>query len=186
MKVIFLDIDGVLNSWSTNYRITTQKLQLLNKIIENTDAKIVISSSWRVGSKDVEDFLRNNFKKDDFRLDSFNNVTNDECITNIFYNDNIIGLTDTSGPSRGDEIQRWLDTHDNIESYVILDDDSNMLDSQLENFVQTDTYFGITEREVQLAILILNGKLVPNKIKLNTELYYRYRLKLDNIKIDKL
>ena len=61
-----------------------------------------------------------------------------------------------------------------------------MLDSQLENFVQTDTYFGITEREVQLAILILNGKLVPNKIRLNTELYYRYRLKLDNIKIDKL
>lgn len=182
MKVIFLDIDGVLNSWSTNYKITIQKLQLLNKIIENTDAKIVISSSWRVGSKDVNDFLDKNFsKKRTFRLDN----PNQELIDNIFYK-NTIALTDTFGPNRGYEIERWLDSHDNIESYVILDDDSDMLDSQLENFVQTDTYFGITEREVQLAILILNGKLVPNKIKLNTELYYRYRLKLDNIKIDKL
>ena len=131
MRVIFLDIDGVLNSWESFYKITTEKLQLLNDLIEQTDAKIVISSSWRVGSKDVKDFLDKNFSKRTFRLDNFKDATNQECISNIFYNDNIIDLTDTFGPSRGDEIKRWLDNHsDDIESYVILDDDTDMLDEQ--------------------------------------------------------
>ena len=181
MRIIFLDIDGVLNSWSAGYKITTKKLQLLNNLIEQTGAKIVISSSWRIGSKDVKEFLEKNFKKDDFRLDNFKDATNRECIENIFYNDNIIGLTDTFGPSRGDEIKRWLDNHiDDVESYVILDDDSDMLDEQLEHLVQTDTYFGLTDREVHLATLILTNQFVPNKIRLNHELYYRYRKQLDS------
>ena len=181
MRIIFLDIDGVLNSWVTGYKITTKKLQLLNSILEATCAKIVISSSWRVGSKDVKEFLEKNFKKDDFRLDNFNDATNRECIENIFYNDKIIDLTDTFGPSRGDEIKRWLDNHiDDVESYVILDDDTDMLDEQLEHLVQTDTYFGLTDREVHLATLILTKQFVPNKIRLNHELYYRYRKYLDN------
>lgn len=185
MRIIFLDIDGVLNSWSTGYKITTKKLQLLNSILEDTGAKIVISSSWRIGSKDVKEFLDKNFSKRTFRLDNFKDATNRECIENIFYNDKIIDLTDTFGPSRGDEIKRWLDNHsDDVESYVILDDDSDMLDEQLEHLVQTDTYFGLTDREVHLATLILTKQFVPNKIRLNHELYYRYRKYLDCEKLD--
>lgn len=176
MKVIFLDIDGVLNSWATGYKITTEKLQLLNDLIEQTGAKIVISSSWRIGSKDVNDFLDKNFSKRTFRLDN----PNQELIDNIFYK-NTIDLTDTFGPSRGDEIQRWLNSHEDIESYVILDDDLDMLDEQLYNFVQTDTYFGLTDREIHLTCLILKNKCIPNKIRLNDELYYRYRKKLEDL-----
>jgi hypothetical protein len=177
MRIIFLDIDGVLNSWASFYKITTEKLQLLNDLIEQTGAKIVISSSWRIGSKDVTDFLDKNFSNNrSFRLDN----PNQELIDNIFYK-NTIGLTDTFGPNRGDEIKRWLDNHsDDIESYVILDDDTDMLDEQLEHLVQTDTYYGITNREVHLATLILCNQFVPNKIRLNNELYYRYRKNLDN------
>lgn len=185
MRIIFLDIDGVLNSWASFYKITTEKLQLLNSLIEQTGAKIVISSSWRIGSEDVKDFIEKNFKKSNFRLDNFKDVTNHECIENIFYNDNIIGLTDTFGPSRGDEIKRWLDNHsDDVESYVIFDDDTDMLDEQLEHLVQTDTYYGITDREIHLATLILTNQFVPNKIRLNRELYYRYRKQLDREKLD--
>ena len=44
---------------------------------------------------------------------------------------------------RGDEIQYWLDHHKNeYNTYVILDDDSDMLPSQLNNFVQTDPMNG--------------------------------------------
>lgn len=181
MRIIFLDIDGVLNSWASFYRITTEKLQLLNDLIEQTGAKIVISSSWRIGSKDVNDFIDKNFDNRKFRLDNFKDVLNKELIDNIFYNNNIIGLTDTFGPTRGDEIKRWLDNHvDEVESYVIFDDDTDMLDEQLEHLVQTDTYYGITNREVHLASLILCNQFVPNKIRLNNELYYRYRKELDN------
>lgn len=178
MKIIFLDIDGVLNSWATLYKITTEKLQLLNNLIELTGAKIVISSSWRIGSEDVNDFLDKNFSnKYTSRLDN----PNQKLIDNIFYK-NTIGLTDTFGPSRGDEIKRWLDNHsDDVESYVIFDDDTDMLDEQLEHLVQTDTYYGLTDREVHLACLILKNKCIPNKIRLNNELYYKYRKKLEGL-----
>lgn len=176
MKIIFLDIDGVLNSWATGYNISKEKLLLLNELIEKTDAKIVISSSWRCGSQDVKDFLNNNFAKN--RISSVNEPYQD-LIDNIFY-ENTIGLTDTFGPNRGSEIQRWLDSHEDIESYVIIDDDIDMLDEQLYNFVQTDTYFGLTDREIHLAYLILKNKCIPNKIRLNNELYYRYRKQIDN------
>lgn len=180
MRIIFLDIDGVLNSWASFYKITTKKLQLLNDLIEQTGAKIVISSSWRIGSNNVKEFLDKNFSKSIFRLDTFKDITNQECISNIFYN-NTIDLIDTFGPSRGDEIKRWLDNHsDDVESYVILDDDTDVLDEQLEHLVQTDTYFGLTDREIHLATLILTKQFVPNKIRLNNELYYRYRKYLDD------
>jgi len=70
---------------------------------------------------------------------------------------------------RGHEIKYWLDnTNDNIESYVILDDDDDMLDSQLNNFVKTsdnidhidciDIGYGLTKLCAKKAIQILNEK----------------------------
>ena len=52
-KYIFLDIDGVLNSehtWDQQSAstISDQYLENLRKIVEETDAKLVLSSSWRV------------------------------------------------------------------------------------------------------------------------------------------
>ena len=64
MKVIFLDIDGVLNSSIDFFElrkfghpvneikgskvINRGHLALLQQIIEDTDAKIVLSSTWRM------------------------------------------------------------------------------------------------------------------------------------------
>ena len=58
----------------------------------------------------------------------------------------ILDVTDDDGRLRGEEIQRWLDAHPGIEQYVIVDDDSDMLDSQKEHFVNTDPEHGLTER----------------------------------------
>ena len=52
MKVIFLDVDGVLNSAQDGYSIrlkTDSHLKLLQYIVKETGAKIVLSSSWRIG-----------------------------------------------------------------------------------------------------------------------------------------
>ena len=68
---------------------------------------------------------------------------------------------------RGEEIKQYLEEHTDIKSYVILDDDSDMLDEQLFNFVQTDGFEGITIREVKLCKSILNGERVINPIRLN-------------------
>ena len=55
MKVIFLDIDGVLNSraydrkrnWNEQSDIDETRLTLVKEIVDATEAKIVLSSTWR-------------------------------------------------------------------------------------------------------------------------------------------
>ena len=55
MKILFLDIDGVLNSraydrkrnWSELTNIDETRLPLVKKIIDKTGAKIVLISTWR-------------------------------------------------------------------------------------------------------------------------------------------
>ena len=53
MKIIFLDVDGVLNSVNTKERlhgligIEEAKVKLLKEIVDATDAKIVLTSTWK-------------------------------------------------------------------------------------------------------------------------------------------
>ena len=54
---------------------------------------------------------------------------------------------------------RYLDEHPEVESYVILGDDADMLLPQKEHFVQTDAVEGITEEDAERAIRILNGEV---------------------------
>lgn len=183
MKVIFLDFDGVISTYEKCWRLDENKLRLIKEIIDNTKAKIVVSSSWKVGFHDVDSFA-----------DSlYNRSRNKEIITsNIFewFANNIYDITDNNGSLRGDEIQRWIDNHEeDINSYVILDDDDDFNDDQLFHFIQTDTYEGITEREVKLSIKLLNKEKIPNPIRLNLELITRWRNKckgLDGNHIDEL
>lgn len=57
----------------------------------------------------------------------------------------------------GSEIQEWLDKQTEPYRYVILDDDSDMLDWQLPYFIQTDWLkWGLSDEDVEQAIHILN------------------------------
>ncbi len=183
MKIIFLDFDGVISTYEKRWRFDMKKLYLLKEIVDKTDAKIVVTSSWKRGFTEVDNFIKSFYNKP--RNKDLKNVTIFDWFANSIYD-----ITDNNGSWRGDEIQRWIDKHnEEIESYVILDDDSDFHDNQLFNFVQTDTYEGITSREVKLCIKILNSELIPNILRLNLELITRWRNKckgLDDKNIDTL
>ena len=175
MKILFLDFDGVITTYESGWRIDLKKLELLDNIIKSTDAKIVVSSSWTVGKDNVDDFK-------DYLCSTWRVKTIGE--NDIFKNfvRQIYDITDKKGAWRGDEIQRWLDKHeDDVDTYAILDDDSDFHDNQLFHFVQTDTYEGLTAREVKLCTYILNNNKVPNPIRLNLELTTRWRNKCHEI-----
>jgi len=132
MKLIFLDIDGVLNHWGDNksiwkqdYPIHPDNLANLLSLIDLTSAKIVLSSSWRFNSKAIQ-HLKTLFP--------------------------ILSLTPQEGRNRGTQIDTWLTTNDllDIESFVILDDDSDMLDYQLPFFVQTNIHAGGLTKDHEL------------------------------------
>lgn len=151
MKVIFLDIDGVINVkyyGHDNYGSYFNHLQVnnLRYIIENTGAKIVISSSWKFSGLNVMKSMWEDRKLPGEVID----ITPFEAdLINTgkfqFYDE----------VSRGDEIQWWIDTY-KPENYVIIDDVEDFLEGQLNNFVKTKENVGLTKQLAEEAIKILN------------------------------
>lgn len=155
-KIIFLDFDGVVTTVKSHWRFDEEKMALLGTILDATDAKIVITSSWRRFSlEDTIDFITTR-------------ETERGCVPFAFP-ERVIGVTHRMyafcypnmdrhyGVVRGEEIRRWQDENDASECpYVILDDDSDMLLWQKDNFVQTDSELGLSEDDCEKAIWILN------------------------------
>ena len=126
MKILFLDIDGVVNCESTAQRhrgaigIDPYMALLVARIVERTGAKVVLSSTWRLWA------------------DARDEVRSQVC-------DFIDSTSSIAGASRGEEIQDWIDLHPEITKYAILDDDTAILDNQKENWFRTYWHKGITK-----------------------------------------
>lgn len=175
MKILFLDIDGVLNSqqwtrkvWVRDGRqmvwlepldqcpICTSNLQLLMESCP--DLNIVISSSWR-------------------RMHSFSELQDmlehygipRERVLGI----TPVGLYDEKGRScdRGVEIQMWLDKNTKVpegsvltpkyevEDFMIIDDDTDMAHLKETNFLQTDNDLGLTIKDVRKLVTRFKGDI---------------------------
>ena len=147
MNIIFLDIDGVLNCqvfYETRKKsesiiehpqdqICTKRIEWLNKLCEDVDAKVVISSTWRHSGLDYcKDVLKNAGATFDI-IDKTPDLRHEACL-------------------RGNEIYFWISRNKELlgcsasefESYAIIDDDSDMLYWQRNNLFLTDSYSGLT------------------------------------------
>ena len=160
MKIIFLDIDGVLNtplsciaSGNVMAYLCPTLTNSITKLCEETGSKVVISSTWRIyhtylTMHDV--LIPYGLSKYMVCPDSSDRMTLRE------YGENSMWRTEKGlGKTRGQEIQSWIDEHE-PENYVILDDDSDMLYSQHDHFVKIDGYVGITFKDWEKARNILD------------------------------
>ena len=153
MKIIFLDIDGVLNheryyverqtkiinkEWKIPHpygEIDPNCVKLLADLSKEYDIKTVVSSTWRLGRS----------------VEELNEILN-------YHHKGIMVIDKTmsshgDGWVRGNEILAWIDK--NIEGfkteytdYVILDDDSDMLLWQKDNFIKIDRFVGVTPQTI--------------------------------------
>ncbi len=154
MKVLFLDIDGVLNSkeydaerdFDNRQNIDKTRLVLVKELVDKTHAKIVLSSSWRI-----------HWDKDERKCDETGIELNE-----IFgeYGLKIFDKTPTLNRfDRADEIQAWLSAYgDRVESFVIIDDEVAWKMSDLrDHLVRTDYMIGrgLEIQHIQKAIEIL-------------------------------
>ena len=141
-KIVFLDFDGVLNSeqsvkqLGTRYRFARANVNALNEALKQTDARIVITSSWREGwtLKEIVVFLER-----------------DGVVPG-----RVVGKTRALGGKRGIEIDAWLCSAPyNVESFVIFDDKDDMAMHQ-NRLVQVNQQVGLIFSDAQRAIELLS------------------------------
>lgn len=156
MKVVFLDIDGVINTdriarYRKNHDIDEmvfdeEAMNNLQQIVTNTGSKIVISSTWRIHYNTTTPLwvaLVDNLEK--YGLEQF-----------------IVGITPVEDGNpfskpRRIEIKEWLDEHPEVDTFVILDDEWDM-GELTPHFVRCAGSIGISSANCEEAIAILNHK----------------------------
>jgi hypothetical protein len=163
-KVIFLDIDGVLNTQDWHSRKTNDNprdefgwafdpvaVENLGHIVKETGASIVISSSWKfLGMAKLKQMWKIR-KLPGILLDITPNTVSDEMLLNANLEEMELGVC------RGNEIKEWLSRHkEEVSNYVIIDDYDDLLLEQEDHTVLTDSLIGITEFDAMKAIRILN------------------------------
>lgn len=151
--IIFLDFDGVLNTEQHQAKLAVDRLPNkdawgplfdpravanLRKIIDATDAAIVISSSWRYIHQPGS--LRMMWEVRELP---------GEILDTTPYGAAYI--------SRGEDIECWLSQHGQHD-YVIIDDLDDFYPTQHDRYVETNPIVGISEADAKTAIEILKSK----------------------------
>lgn len=143
MKVIFLDFNGVLDTNIKMNEINYDNLQRLKRIVMETGAKIVISSS-----------IKNSY----YMTGVYSQMLQMVLYRLISEGFDIVGMTKYL-ENRELEIATYLMEHKDIENYCIIDDDYDM-ESMKEHMVKLPNQIengqmGLDEYHTEMAINIL-------------------------------
>jgi hypothetical protein len=159
--VLFLDIDGVLNSarWFSarggpdtpdgltreEHQIDPAAVAVLNRILDATGAKVVVSSTWRLLHTPAA--IHRILRRRGFAGKIIGRTPN-------------LSASAPYGEARGHEIEAWLTAHDRASStpspICIVDDDADM--AHLAPFlVKTSFQDGLTEAHVERCVALLGG-----------------------------
>lgn len=145
MKILFLDIDGVLNCDTTQERLGEEfgifrsfmgiDLQLLDRLkrwlIGQPEVEVVLSSTWRLKRRMAEEVRRQGIEY----IGTTRNLTN-----------------------RATEVDDWLAAHPQVTHYAILDDILQFSARQRPHFVKTSAKHGLREKDLRALEVILDLK----------------------------
>lgn len=149
MKVLFLDIDGVVavpgyaiseGLWIPNY----EHVQRVNEVVHRTGCKVVLSSSWRIthGLEGTHQAL----KRAGASFELFDATPNHASRIGVLY----------LAHRRGSEVSQWLERHPEVERVAIVDD-SEDFGPLVERLVRTRFSHGIQDGHVDRLVALLGG-----------------------------
>jgi hypothetical protein len=165
VKIIFLDIDEVMTGvraiiaygraghmpdkdlrskrrWREECCLDPLAVGILGRILKETGAKVVISSSWRLG----------------VRWQLFNKMFAAYDLPEV-----VVGRTAHIGLMRGVDILHWLEGMSDIEQYIIIDDSSDMLPEQKSRLVHVKGDVGLGYKDYKKAVELLGKLEVSNE-----------------------
>lgn len=141
MNIIFLDVDGVLNSAKELSEGPFSKISLsvLKRIVDETNAKIVVISSWRL-------------------LEFSRKILLSE-LEKYHLKESVIGMTPHLPSNREEEIMTYLKSNEfpNL-NFIILDDQVIEYQDLEEHVIKIDPYFGLNEEHLEICIHLLTLK----------------------------
>lgn len=136
MKLIFLDIDGVLNKKANQLPdvcvIEENPLSLISDLIRKSGAEVILTSSWRLATDEPwrEPLLCGGIS--------------------------VAGQTARlNGNNRRREIELYLESHAPVEAFVILDDQAGRWGKLKHNCAHVNAKVGLTEANIAQALNIL-------------------------------
>lgn len=145
MKIIFLDIDGVLNTdrqirknqlkQIKDLDFDTEAMVQLKRILEETKAKIVISSTWKT-HRDSDGYLWREI------IRNFNNY---QIQKEVIYDVTPLLDENMKPETREIEIAEWIEQHKQVDKFIILDDQWSM-GKLNKHFIRCQPFNGITEK----------------------------------------
>lgn len=166
MKVIFLDVDGVLNSsfWNDSHQreisegiyVNPEQVRLFGELVADTGAEVVLHSGWRFWLD--EDLSANRLEAQNF-LDLLEeeSVYLYSCTPDL--TTEVIRRTKQFSLVKAEEIKQWIAIHPDIEQWIVLDD-LPLHDDEVElHQVRTDSAVGLTTADVELARNMLQEEL---------------------------
>ena len=159
MKIIFLDVDGVLNSSDWNrknkdkikngFLIDETKVALLGELIENATAKIVLHSGWRF-------WFDNNFKPIKKESKHFYKLLKKENISFFDFTPDFsteeIRRTKKFSLVKSEEILFWIKEHKNISGWIVIDDLDLNNEIISAHQIKPDSTRGLEKEDVETAI----------------------------------
>lgn len=177
MKVIFLDVDGVLIH--DNYKnketchVDEEKIKIIKKIAEETDSKIVITSTWREPyidgtniNKPEYNLLTKMLKKENMEIYDKTPVHKLKFLNTEEYELFKYKIKSRFHPitTRAGEIYTWLEKN-KPESFLIIDDEESEWEyfGLEKNLIETSNDNGITETDIEKAINILNNENIKTR-----------------------
>ena len=164
IRVLFLDIDGVLNSnfWNDSHQreisdgtlIDEEKIKILAPLVKKTGSKIILHSGWRIWFdcnlkplRKEADRLVELFAKEGLSIGGLTpDLTTEE-----------IRKTKKFSLVKADEILMWLKSNNDIVGWVVIDD-LDLHNTQIEQHqVKPNQTIGLTWEDVKKAEKILLG-----------------------------
>ena len=162
--MIFLDVDGVLNSnfWNDSHQreisdgtlIDREKIKLLAALVKMTNAKIVLHSGWRMWFDEALKPMRKEAQRLVELLEqeglSLEAVTPDLTTEEI-------RRTKKFSLVKADEILAYLDAHKEVTDWVVLDDLALHNELVERHQVKPDAMIGLTREDIEKAEIQLGG-----------------------------
>ena len=148
-KVIFFDIDGVLNTseqWNRAYSLKNSCIATFCTFVKKSKADIVMISSWRKGfvsKHNMENLPQIRVLEE--KLANYGVEISDKTPVLV-------------GRKRDKEIERYLYMHPEVKSYIIIDDDKNEYDAILKGTYFIDAKVGFTKKDIRRCLYVFRRR----------------------------